>query len=64
MALRGLMREHGLEVIDCQVESEHLNSMGARNIPRLDFEHFLAQTSELEASKCKWVLDLTAGELL
>jgi len=31
-------------MIDCQVESEHLNSLGARNLPRLDFERRLAHT--------------------
>ena len=42
LALRQLMREQALEIIDCQLESAHLNSLGARNISRQAFEVFLA----------------------
>lgn len=38
VALGRIMRKRGFDIIDCQVESAHLNSMGARNIARLDFE--------------------------
>jgi leucyl/phenylalanyl-tRNA--protein transferase len=61
VALISLMRQSGLEVIDCQVESAHLNSLGARNITRLDFEQYLAQTQENQPD---WQLDISAGELL
>jgi leucyl/phenylalanyl-tRNA--protein transferase len=64
VALRRLMREHDLDIIDCQVESAHLNSMGARNIPRLDFERFLAHTDPVEESSGKWALELCSGALL
>jgi leucyl/phenylalanyl-tRNA--protein transferase len=64
VALIYLMRQHGYEVIDCQVESAHLNSMGARNISRLDFEQYLAQTSGNQPDQAKWQLDISAGELL
>ncbi len=64
VALRVLLGEHKLELIDCQVESEHLNSMGARNIPRLDFEQYLAQTRETVPSSGPWLLEIDAGELL
>jgi leucyl/phenylalanyl-tRNA--protein transferase len=64
VALIYLMQQHGYEVIDCQVESAHLNSMGARNISRLDFEQYLAQTSESEPDRADWRLDINAGELL
>jgi leucyl/phenylalanyl-tRNA--protein transferase len=64
VALVYLMQQHGYEVIDCQVESAHLNSMGARNIPRLDFEQYLAQTSENQPDQADWQLDISAGELL
>jgi leucyl/phenylalanyl-tRNA--protein transferase len=33
-------------MIDCQVESDHLNSLGARALSRVDFEQRLAQTSK------------------
>ncbi|MEP5764718.1 MAG: leucyl/phenylalanyl-tRNA--protein transferase [Halieaceae bacterium] len=64
VALARLMREKGIELIDCQVESSHLNSMGARNIPRLDFEAYLAQTANFDDTQGAWHLDLSAGELL
>lgn len=35
-------RPHAM--IDCQIESAHLNSLGARALPRVDFERRLAQT--------------------
>jgi leucyl/phenylalanyl-tRNA--protein transferase len=40
---RGLAARPGA-FIDCQIESEHLNSLGARNLSRLDFEQRLAHT--------------------
>ena len=32
-----LLKEEGIELIDCQVYTEHLESLGARMIPRADF---------------------------
>jgi leucyl/phenylalanyl-tRNA--protein transferase len=64
VSLGRLMREYGHEIIDCQVESTHLNSMGARNIPRLDFEQYLAHTGSLEGSSMTWRAEWEAGELL
>ena len=58
------MHQQGLGVIDCQVESAHLNFMGARNIPRLDFEQYLAQTASLEQTRGNWNLEVSTGELL
>jgi leucyl/phenylalanyl-tRNA--protein transferase len=51
-------------LIDCQVESEHLNSLGARNITRLDFESHLEHTDLREQAASPWTLDIEAGELL
>lgn len=42
-ALVWLARQGWFELIDCQVESEHLFSLGASNIPRERFEKLLAQ---------------------
>jgi leucyl/phenylalanyl-tRNA--protein transferase len=64
VALIYLMQQHGYEVIDCQVESAHMNSMGARNISRLDFEQYLEQTSVSAPDRADWQLDINAGELL
>jgi leucyl/phenylalanyl-tRNA--protein transferase len=35
------LREQGVELIDCQVYTEHLESLGARMIPRKDFTALL-----------------------
>jgi len=37
------LREEGVELIDCQVYTEHLESLGARMIPRKDFTVLLKQ---------------------
>lgn len=44
VALARALASHPGALIDCQVESGHLNSLGARNLSRLDFEQRLAQT--------------------
>ncbi len=67
VALTRLIGGYGFKVIDCQVESDHLNSMGARNIPRVDFEHYLPHTGEAGGGQSQdggpWDLDIRAGEL-
>jgi leucyl/phenylalanyl-tRNA--protein transferase len=64
VALVFQMRRSGQKLIDCQIESAHLNSMGARNIPRLDFEGFLTQTEPKSPAVGGWKLDISSGELL
>ena len=46
VALAGLVwlaRATGISLIDCQVSSDHLLSLGARNLPRQHFENLLAR---------------------
>ncbi len=64
LALAYQMKLSGQKVIDCQVESSHLNTMGARNIARLDFEQFLAQNVVQSPAPDRWQLEITAEELL
>lgn len=67
VALVGLvriLRRGGYGMIDCQVESEHMNAMGACCIRRLDFERRLAQTVEARQQPEIWRLPETCGELL
>ena len=59
IALRG-----GFVLIDCQVGNPHLESLGARDIDRLDFEARLAQTTGIEIDPRIWSLPGTCGELL
>jgi leucyl/phenylalanyl-tRNA--protein transferase len=49
IALAGLVafcRHHGIKVIDCQQNTQHLASLGAREIPREDFVALVAQNTE------------------
>jgi leucyl/phenylalanyl-tRNA--protein transferase len=49
LALAGLVafcRHHGIAVIDCQQNTQHLASLGAREIPRSDFAALVAQNAE------------------
>ncbi len=68
VALTRVMGDYGFEIVDCQVESDHLNSMGARNIPRVDFESFLPHTGDssesIEPSGAPWDLDMRVRELV
>lgn len=64
VALVYQMRQSGQQVIDCQIESAHLNSMGAHNIPRLDFERFLTQTTPQSPAVGGWKLEISSGDLL
>ena len=41
-ALIWLAQNFNYQLIDCQVPTEHLESMGAKLIPRADYENFLA----------------------
>ena len=39
----GLLRSEGVELIDCQVHTQHLENLGARMLPRADFIALLKQ---------------------
>lgn len=64
VALINILRRGDFHMIDCQVENEHLNSLGARNISRLDFERRLAQTVDVETDDAIWHLPTLCGDLL
>jgi leucyl/phenylalanyl-tRNA--protein transferase len=64
VALVDILRRGGFKLIDCQIESDHLNSLGAHNIKRLDFERRLAQTVDVETDPGIWRLPDTCGDLL
>lgn len=64
VALVDILKRGGFELIDCQVESAHLNSLGAMNISRLDFEQRLAQTVDIDHDPGIWQLPANCGELL
>ncbi len=64
VALVYILRRAGFAVIDCQVESDHLNSLGASNISRLDFEHLLNQNVDKITSPDIWALPTDCGDIL
>ena len=64
VALVDILRRGQFHMIDCQVESEHLNSLGACNISRLDFEERLAHTIDMETNPDIWRLPANSGALL
>lgn len=64
VALVDILRRGGFHMIDCQVENTHLGSLGAQNIPRLDFEQRLAQTVDVETDGDIWRLPANCGDLL
>ncbi|MEO0437818.1 MAG: leucyl/phenylalanyl-tRNA--protein transferase [Pseudomonadota bacterium] len=53
LALIELLKRQNIPMVDCQVESEHLNSLGARCIDRVDFERRLEQTAS-KSAKASW----------
>ena len=56
IALAYHVQKWGYELIDCQIESSHLMSMGAENIKRSDYIKTLRRSSDI---KCNWVFDET-----
>ncbi|TCO78257.1 leucyl/phenylalanyl-tRNA--protein transferase [Chromatocurvus halotolerans] len=64
VALLRLLERGGARLVDCQVESDHLNSMGARNICRTDFEQWLARNQVIDIPSSAWHLPDRCGELL
>ena len=47
----------GFEMIDCQMATSHLASLGAREIPRAEFVEKLQRLAKLPPIKSPWVLD-------
>jgi leucyl/phenylalanyl-tRNA--protein transferase len=64
VALLWLLKRRGVKVVDCQVESEHLNSLGARNVSRVDFENLLEQTINMDTASDNWTLPEHCGALI
>lgn len=64
VALVHILRRGDFRLIDCQVESAHMNTMGARNISRLDFEAELAHTVDASVDPAIWDLPANCGDLL
>lgn len=57
--LCGQLRDSGYQLMDCQVESPHLLSMGARTIPRATFLSILKSNIDRPPLREPWHLDWT-----
>jgi leucyl/phenylalanyl-tRNA--protein transferase len=55
-ALVAFCRAHGISLIDCQQNTDHLATLGAREIARSKFEHHLALTLGA-AGPARWSYD-------
>jgi len=51
------LKAWGFELIDCQIQSAHLDSLGAENIPRRRFTDLLGQYFQLPATCSPWQFD-------
>lgn len=54
------LRSHGISLVDCQVRTEHLVSLGAREIPRDDFLERLSAALEARTLRGRWSLEASA----
>ncbi|MFV8817245.1 leucyl/phenylalanyl-tRNA--protein transferase [Haliea sp. E17] len=63
VGLVDILRRGGFRLIDCQVESAHLNSLGACNISRAEFEGLLDEFADVPHDQSVWTLPDTCGEL-
>ena len=57
VTLAAQLRRWGFELIDCQMSTSHLASLGAREIPRAAFVEHVARLSALPAVPSPWVLE-------
>jgi leucyl/phenylalanyl-tRNA--protein transferase len=64
VALVKQLRAWGFGLVDCQVPSEHLTSLGAENIPRSRFLHELAAGLRQPGHPGRWSGEITGPELI
>ena len=48
------LRGAGFEIIDCQMHTDHLESLGARQIPRADFLRTLRDLVDYDSPAGRW----------
>lgn len=51
------LQANGVAMIDCQMRTEHLSSLGGREIARSDFLTRLSHLTQAESSRPKWSMD-------
>ena len=60
--LTGKLKQWGYQLIDCQVQSEHLISLGAKDIPREQFCAYLNRWCNEPVNSNAWASHWTADE--
>jgi len=50
--------------LDCQIHSAHLQSLGARKIPRTEFMGYLSEYRDRDAVPAPWRPEITAADIL
>lgn len=58
VALARQLQHWGFAMIDCQMPTEHLNSLGASTMSRADFQAVLQQWRAVESHGAAWVFDM------
>ena len=58
------LQRWGFELIDCQMSTTHLASLGAREIPRSEFLRHVARLTALPATPSPWALEADVVETL
>jgi leucyl/phenylalanyl-tRNA--protein transferase len=61
VSLVGLLRGQGVSMIDCQQETAHLSSLGARPIPRAAFAGWLGELIHSMMPPAGWAPDAAGG---
>lgn len=56
----GYLEARSYELIDCQVASAHMRSLGATDLPRRTFLYLLASLCDGPQGLCSWTLDYAA----
>jgi len=61
------LKRHGCKIIDCQMHTDHLEFLGAREIPRADFLRALRELVDYAVPAGRWTysssrLDVSQGE--
>jgi leucyl/phenylalanyl-tRNA--protein transferase len=62
--LVGQLRRWGFELIDCQLPTSHLTSLGAREIPRAEFVGHVTRLTARPPVPSPWVLDPDLAQML
>ena len=55
--LVGLLRARGFPLVDCQMSTSHLATLGAREVPRADFVREVSRLAALEGRPGRWTLE-------